>query len=171
MLKRTSVRLPLASSPSASSARKARRALVVPRAADVDASPLRLGSVELPTPLGIGCWSWGNTAFWNDSWGPADEAAARAAFRAAMQNDIVFFDTAEAYNGPENTGSFAGFAQGSASSEVRRYPYNEGHVEGIGTPLVMERCIYCTDVVLRRFWNSPTSLCGVRHAIRFSSAT
>ena len=69
--------------------------------------------------MGIGCWSWGNTTFWNDSWGAKDEAAARAAFRTAMQNDIVFFDTAEAYNGPENKNSFGGIQQGEASSEVR----------------------------------------------------
>lgn len=35
-----------------------------------------------------------------------------------MQNDIVFFDTAEAYNGPENKGSMAGIQQGVASSET-----------------------------------------------------
>lgn len=34
-----------------------------------------------------------------------------------MRNDIVFFDTAEAYNGPENPGSMAGIQQGSESSE------------------------------------------------------
>jgi len=36
-----------------------------------------------------------------------------------MGSGLTFFDTAEAYNGPENTNSFGGFAQGAASSEVR----------------------------------------------------
>jgi hypothetical protein len=36
-----------------------------------------------------------------------------------MGAGLTFFDTAEAYNGPENTNSFGGFAQGAASSEVR----------------------------------------------------
>eukprot|EP00240_Pyramimonas_obovata_P005091 CAMPEP_0118921354 /NCGR_PEP_ID=MMETSP1169-20130426/676_1 /TAXON_ID=36882 /ORGANISM="Pyramimonas obovata, Strain CCMP722" /LENGTH=394 /DNA_ID=CAMNT_0006862067 /DNA_START=34 /DNA_END=1218 /DNA_ORIENTATION=- len=85
---------------------------------DIVTSGFKLGTLELPEPMGIGCWSWGNTTFWNDSWGEKDEAAARAAFRVAMQNDIVFFDTAEAYNGPENKGSMGGIQQGEASSEV-----------------------------------------------------
>mmetsp|Transcript_5864 Transcript_5864/g.11177 ORF Transcript_5864/g.11177 Transcript_5864/m.11177 type:complete len:391 (-) Transcript_5864:243-1415(-) len=77
----------------------------------------KLGELELPTPMGIGCWSWGNTSFWNDTWTDSDDKAARAAFRAAMANNIVFFDTAEAYNGPENSSSMGGVTQGTASSE------------------------------------------------------
>mmetsp|Transcript_39807 Transcript_39807/g.55280 ORF Transcript_39807/g.55280 Transcript_39807/m.55280 type:complete len:393 (+) Transcript_39807:74-1252(+) len=78
----------------------------------------KLGPLELSSPLGVGCWSWGNTSFWSDSWTSSDEAQARGAFRAALENNICFFDTAEAYNGPENAKSMAGIAQGAKSSEV-----------------------------------------------------
>jgi len=36
--------------------------------------------------------------------------------RAALANNLTFFDTAEAYNGPENAQSMGGFAQVCAQS-------------------------------------------------------
>ena len=55
------------------------------RKAGYDLAP----GVHLPAPMGIGCWSWGNTAFWNDTWTDADEAEARGAYRCVSAWNLV----------------------------------------------------------------------------------
>jgi len=45
---------------------------------------MMLGELELESPIGVGCWSWGNTAFWNDSWSPSDAANAEGAFKCVL---------------------------------------------------------------------------------------
>ena len=54
--------------------------------------------VELPNgPMGLGCWSWGNTSFWNDGdWTPEMRAAASETYDAASAAGLRFWDTAEA---------------------------------------------------------------------------
>jgi aryl-alcohol dehydrogenase-like predicted oxidoreductase len=48
------------------------------------------------TPLCIGTWAWGDKLFWNygDGYGQED---LRAAFTAALEAGVTFFDTAEVY--------------------------------------------------------------------------
>lgn len=48
-----------------------------------------------------------------------------------MGSGLTFFDTAEAYNGPENTNSFGGFAQGAASSEVRVVQWHSSNTQAM----------------------------------------
>ena len=58
---------------------------------------LTLGNTNIQiSPLGIGTWAWGDRFFWN--YGreyTADDI--RAAFAAAVEEGITFFDTAEVY--------------------------------------------------------------------------
>ncbi|OAY76232.1 putative oxidoreductase, chloroplastic [Ananas comosus] len=60
---------------------------------------VKLGGSEVKvTKLGIGAWSWGDTAYWNDfEWDDRKLKAARAAFNASIDSGITFFDTAEVY--------------------------------------------------------------------------
>ncbi len=58
---------------------------------------ITLGNTEIRiSPLGIGTWAWGDRFFWNyGSEYSADDV--RAAFAAAVEAGINFFDTAEVY--------------------------------------------------------------------------
>ncbi|KAJ3670026.1 hypothetical protein LUZ60_010350 [Juncus effusus] len=50
------------------------------------------------TKLGIGAWSWGDTAYWNDSqWDDRSLKAAKGAFDTSLDAGITFIDTAEVY--------------------------------------------------------------------------
>ena len=53
------------------------------------------------SPIGIGTWAWGDKLFWGygDRYG-ADEV--EAAFRAAVEAGVTFFDTAEVYGNGES---------------------------------------------------------------------
>ena len=58
---------------------------------------ITLGNTEIRiSPLGIGTWAWGDRFFWNYG---SDYSAedVRAAFVAAVETGINFFDTAEVY--------------------------------------------------------------------------
>jgi aryl-alcohol dehydrogenase-like predicted oxidoreductase len=52
-------------------------------------------------PLGIGTWAWGDKLFWGygDRYGAAE---VEAAFRAAIEAGVTFFDTAEVYGTGES---------------------------------------------------------------------
>lgn len=75
---------------------------------------VRLGqtSVEV-TPLGVGCWAWGDRRFWRygEDLGPRDVVDA---FDACLAAGLDFFDTAEAY-GAGKSEQFVGWL-------VRRSP-------------------------------------------------
>lgn len=60
---------------------------------------VRLGRSELVVPrVGVGTWQWGDRRVWRyDS--KAGEREAEAAFRAACDGGLTFFDTAEMYGG------------------------------------------------------------------------
>jgi aryl-alcohol dehydrogenase-like predicted oxidoreductase len=53
------------------------------------------------SPIGIGTWAWGDKLFWGygDRYG---EAEVEAAFRAAVEAGVTFFDTAEVYGTGES---------------------------------------------------------------------
>lgn len=56
-----------------------------------------LGNTDIAVPpLCMGTWSWGDTLFWNygKQYG---EAEVEAAFQAALEAGVNFFDTAEVY--------------------------------------------------------------------------
>ncbi|GMI67730.1 hypothetical protein like AT1G06690 [Hibiscus trionum] len=63
---------------------------------------VKLGGSELKvTRLGIGAWSWGDTAYWNNfQWDDQKLKAAKAAFNTSIDQGITFFDTAEIYGSP-----------------------------------------------------------------------
>jgi aryl-alcohol dehydrogenase-like predicted oxidoreductase len=53
------------------------------------------GGLTVP-PLGIGTWAWGDKLFWGygDRYGASE---VEAAFHAAVEVGVTFFDTAEVY--------------------------------------------------------------------------
>ncbi len=60
-------------------------------------SRVRLGHSPLEvTPLGVGCWAWGDREYWRyeEDHGPRDVVAA---FDACLEAGLDLFDTAEAY--------------------------------------------------------------------------
>jgi aryl-alcohol dehydrogenase-like predicted oxidoreductase len=61
----------------------------------MEAIALGQNGVAVP-PLCIGTWAWGDKLFWNygDSYG---EEQLQAAFTAALDAGVTFFDTAEVY--------------------------------------------------------------------------
>ncbi len=57
-----------------------------------------LGKTTLTiTPLGIGTWAWGDRFVWGYGGGRYGDDDLRAAFEAALEGGINFFDTAEVY--------------------------------------------------------------------------
>ncbi|XP_072958601.1 uncharacterized oxidoreductase At1g06690, chloroplastic [Typha angustifolia] len=60
---------------------------------------VKLGGSDVKlTKLGIGAWSWGDTAYWNDfRWDDRKLKAAKGAFNASIDSGITWFDTAEVY--------------------------------------------------------------------------
>uniref|UniRef100_A0A0D6QV87 NADP-dependent oxidoreductase domain-containing protein n=1 Tax=Araucaria cunninghamii TaxID=56994 RepID=A0A0D6QV87_ARACU len=83
--------------------------------ATVEEEAVKLGASQVEvTKLGIGAWSWGDTAYWNDStWDDRKMKAANAAFNASVDAGITFFDTAEVYGsklafGAENSETLLG---------------------------------------------------------------
>lgn len=62
------------------------------------------------SPLGIGTWAWGDKLFWN--YGKEYDAAdLQAAFKAALDSGILFFDTAEIYGFGESERLLGEFMQ------------------------------------------------------------
>jgi aryl-alcohol dehydrogenase-like predicted oxidoreductase len=58
---------------------------------------IHLGRTDIRvTPLGIGTWQWGDSAFWGYGRGYAEDEI-KAAFDASLAAGITFFDTAEIY--------------------------------------------------------------------------
>jgi aryl-alcohol dehydrogenase-like predicted oxidoreductase len=53
------------------------------------------------SPIGIGAWAWGDKLFWGygDRYGSAE---VEAAFHAAVEAGVTFFDTAEVYGTGES---------------------------------------------------------------------
>ncbi|XP_042453366.1 uncharacterized oxidoreductase At1g06690, chloroplastic-like [Zingiber officinale] len=65
----------------------------------VEVEKVNLGGSEVRvTKIGIGAWSWGDTAYWNNfQWDDRKLKGAKAAFNASIDVGITFFDTAEVY--------------------------------------------------------------------------
>ncbi|KAG6533585.1 hypothetical protein ZIOFF_007460 [Zingiber officinale] len=65
----------------------------------VEVEKVNLGGSEVRvTKIGIGAWSWGDTAYWNNfQWDDRKLKGAKAAFDASIDVGITFFDTAEVY--------------------------------------------------------------------------
>ncbi len=61
----------------------------------VEKSPLGRTEIRIPS-LGLGTWQWGDRLIW-DYGGDYSEEDARAAFEAALESGVDFFDTAEVY--------------------------------------------------------------------------
>eukprot|EP00252_Welwitschia_mirabilis_P019882 TRINITY_DN4716_c0_g1_i2.p1 TRINITY_DN4716_c0_g1~~TRINITY_DN4716_c0_g1_i2.p1 ORF type:complete len:380 (-),score=80.52 TRINITY_DN4716_c0_g1_i2:322-1461(-) len=72
------------------------------------------GSDVMATQIGIGAWSWGDKAFWNDfCWDDRKLKEVKAGFNVSVDLGITFFDTAEVYGsklafGAENSESLLG---------------------------------------------------------------
>ena len=67
--------------------------------APIDELPhtLRLGKTDIQiSPLGIGCWEWGDRVYWGYGQSYGDEDI-QAAIAAALEAGVSFFDTAEIY--------------------------------------------------------------------------
>jgi aryl-alcohol dehydrogenase-like predicted oxidoreductase len=64
--------------------------------------------------VGIGTWAWGDRLFWGygQSYG---EAEVEAAFQAAIESGITFFDTAEVYGMGESERLLGRFCKGQSS--------------------------------------------------------
>jgi len=59
---------------------------------------MTLGGSEMRVPpIGIGTWQWGDTLVWGYGRGGYTDADLRAAFGAALEGSVCFFDTAEGY--------------------------------------------------------------------------
>src|SRR4051794_24626734 len=56
-----------------------------------------LGATDLQvSPIGVGAWSWGDKFIWGYGKG-YNESDVRAAYRAALDSGLNWFDTAELY--------------------------------------------------------------------------
>lgn len=80
--------------------------------------PIPLGSpgVNINVPLGIGTWAWGNKLLWGYS--PENDDDLQAAFNAAVDAGVTFFDTGDSYG----TGSLEGRAETLLGKFRREYP-------------------------------------------------
>ncbi len=66
-----------------------------PRATAWQPVPLGRTGLTIP-PLGIGTWAWGDRFYWGFGRGYGEDDL-RAAFDAALEGGVAFFDTAEVY--------------------------------------------------------------------------
>ncbi len=89
------------------------------------AIPLGRTEVRVP-PLGLGTWAWGDRLFWGYGRSHTD-ADLEAAFQAALEAGLTFFDTAEVYgNGRSERllGRFAGAREGTPLQVATKFfPY------------------------------------------------
>lgn len=90
----------------------------------VDAIALGPTSTKV-TPLGIGAWAWGDKLFWSYGKDYGEEQV-RAAFNAALDAGINFFDTAEIYGPSESERLLGKFMQESdrpVQIATKYFPY------------------------------------------------
>ncbi len=80
-----------------------------------------LGKTDIQiSPLGIGCWAWGDRIVWGYGRGGFSDADLEAAFHAALDAGINFFDTAELYGLPNHRSEklLGQFMQGTKQTVV-----------------------------------------------------
>ncbi len=80
--------------------------------------PLGRTGLTLP-PMGIGTWAWGDRFYWGFGRGYGEEDL-RAAFEAALEGGIAFFDTAEVYGLGRSERFLAQFASRSEHPLARQ---------------------------------------------------
>lgn len=83
--------------------------------------PVALGSSGLTVgPLGLGTWSWGNKLLWG--YDEANDGELQAAYNAAVDAGVTFFDTGDSYG----TGALEGQAEKLLGQFQRDYASSRG---------------------------------------------
>ena len=72
--------------------------------------------LEIGVPLGLGTWAWGNQLLWG--YDPENDAELQAAFNAAVDAGVTFFDTGDSYG----TGKLEGRAEELLGRFRAEYP-------------------------------------------------
>lgn len=84
--------------------------IALPSSSSVGSGP------TIGVPLGIGTWAWGNQLLWG--YDPENDAELQAAFNAAVDAGVTFFDTGDSYG----TGKLEGRAEELLGKFRAEYP-------------------------------------------------